>query len=157
MLKINFSPALFILIIISFFLPFVSLNCSGTKFQQFSGVDLAVGKAVHPNDPSMSAKVPPNQSVRELWATVALLAAIIGLILSLRPLKKKILALAVSGSFVFLSLLLLMGRISSELSNGEYAGALQAEYLFGYWMAFLLSLVIGGVNGYLVLVEKDKS
>jgi hypothetical protein len=155
----KFSPAMFGLILIGFLLPFVSLNCSGTSFQQFTGMDLALGKNLHSDDPSMNSKMPPNQKhiVQEFWALIALAAAIVGMVISVSRAKNRYKILALCGAAVAASLLLLMAKISSELNSGEYAGAFQAEYLFGYHLTLLVSLGVGALNGFYFFNEKSKA
>lgn len=123
------SPALFVIIVICFFLPFFSLSSQGWmstgKLSTFTGVQLVMGTKI------MGQKMDP-----EPLAILAFTSAIIGLGLSL---IRKINALipAALGLLGFVLLFLLKNKIDQDILQQGF-GMAQAQYEFGYWLTLVV-------------------
>lgn len=133
------SPGIFALVLVCFFLPFVSISCMGQEVA-LSGVQLVTGSSVG-GEPVEA----------EPLAVVAFLCTLAALGLAVRDLRSSSGSPQGSaGSAVFaalgaVSLLLLKVRIDRE------ALLLDINYEAGFWLALVLLLIGAGVNGYLLL------
>lgn len=151
------SPALFVLIIICFFMPFVNLSCSGQTIMSLTGFQLITGADI--KDQNMFGDVNGTQTKQEKvdsqpLALFALIAAIAGLGLSF--IRKKSLAIVnvVISALGAVFLLLLKFNLDSD---AELSGQniITLDYQAGYWLAFLLFL--GAVVLYwLIFSERPK-
>jgi len=143
----KFSPALFALIIILFFLPFLTVNCSGTKVANLTGIQLVTGTTV--SQPSTFDQTNSTQKEgSEPWAIVAFVLAFIGLALSFLKSFRSAIAPAIVGAFGAISLLLLKMRIDNEVfTQGQ--GSLQAEYQAGFWLVFLCFILASIINAFI--------
>ncbi len=80
------SPALFVVIILSFFMPFIEISCSNTSLGTFSGYDVMMGTASE----KVQKDKKDDKSGFNIELMVALLAAVAGLGLGFlkKPLDK---------------------------------------------------------------------
>jgi hypothetical protein len=141
------STSLFVLIIICFFLPFVTISCgapnqAGSMQVEMSGIEMATGKnvssssfpyagyadslakAFSPNGSSSSSQPSSSNSFSVPSSTpaiVAFVAAIAGLISSLMNLRKRILLHTGLGVAGFISLLLLKSGTVEEVQKSSKA------------------------------------
>jgi hypothetical protein len=158
------SPAVYVLIVFCFFLPFVNLSCSGQTVMSLSGFQLITGadmdqNLLNPqgmfNDPGMQSNQQDNHIDAEPMALFAFLAALLCLAISF--IKKKPLSLFTMIVSVLGAIFLLMLKISMDgdaSSKGQ--GVLQIEYQFAYWFSFLL-FIAGAVVQWLIFKEPDKA
>jgi hypothetical protein len=133
------SPAIFILSILCFFFPFVTVSCGGHKIASATGVQLATGTTIEVPQafgPSQAQKV-----AQEPFCAVAGLCAVIGFGVSFAGARAAIIP-AISGVVGALSLLIVKSRIDGGMvKHGQ--GILQANYEIGFFLALLL--MIAGV------------
>lgn len=151
------SPALFVLIIICFFMPFVNLSCSGQTIMSLTGFQLITGADI--KDQNMFGEMNGTQTKQEKvesqpLALFALLAAIAGLGLSF--IRKKSLAIVnvVVSALGAVFLLLLKFNLDGDAELGGQ-NVITLDYQAGYWLAFLLFLA-GAVLFWLIFSEKPK-
>lgn len=151
------SPALFVLIIICFFMPFVNLSCSGQTIMSLTGFQLITGADI--KDQNMFGDINGTQTKQEKvesqpLALFALLAAIAGLGLSF--IRKKSLAIVnvVISALGAVFLLLLKFNLDGDAELGGQ-NVITLDYQAGYWLAFLLFLA-GAVLFWLIFSEKPK-
>lgn len=151
------SPALFVLIIICFFMPFVNLSCSGQTIMSLTGFQLITGADI--KDQNMFGDINGTQTKQEKvesqpLALFALLAAIAGLGLSF--IRKKSLAIVnvVVSALGAVFLLLLKFNLDGDAELGGQ-NVITLDYQAGYWLAFLLFLA-GAVLFWLIFSEKPK-
>lgn len=141
----KFSPAIFGIVIICFFLPFINISCSGQKIATLSGIQLVSGTTME------GRKINP-----EPWAVVAFISSIAGLGLSFMKSRKSSILAAVSGAIGVISLLLLKAKIDNDmLKKGK--GVIQVEYDLGFWLTFLLFLSAIGLNWFLFTKDKPEA
>jgi len=160
----KFSPALYVVIIFCFFLPFADLTCSGQTVMTLTGIQLITGAEYEHqgmfNQPGMQDQQSGNQSMNQNieaqpLALFALLAAILGLAISFVRKKATALICLVVSALGCIFLLLLKANLDSDASmSGE--GMVQIEYKFGYWFSFLL-FILGAVLQWVIFKEKHKS
>jgi len=139
------SPAIFILSILCFFFPFVTISCGGHKIASATGVQLATGTTIEVPQafgPSREQKV-----AQEPLAAVAGLCAVIGFGVSFAGGRAAIVP-TISGVLGALSLLIMKSRIDGGIvKHGQ--GVLQANYEIGFFLALLLMIAGAMWNGYL--------
>lgn len=155
------SLSLFAVIIICFFLPFISITCGDTKIATLKGTDLAFGTRVNYRDidsSTASRNVDP-----EALALLPFILSIAGLVVSIvylvsNPAKYKssFIILCILSSIIFISLLALQFKLKSDIrtESGEVGFSLKLNYEFGYWIALILSLLTALLNLYLVSTRK---
>lgn len=143
----KFSPAIFGIAIICFFLPFINVTCSGEKVATLTGIQLVTGTTIE--QPSMFGEKKQVRKVEgEPLAILAFLSAIVGLGLSFLKSRKSSIAPAIMGIAGLILLLLLKAKLDNDiLREGE--GMLRLEYEIGFWLTFLLFLFAAGWNGFL--------
>ncbi|MBM3243119.1 hypothetical protein FJZ31_43220, partial [Candidatus Poribacteria bacterium] len=76
------SPAIFVIILICFFLPFVSASCGGQKLATLSGVQLVTGTTVEgarPSEDIFRAEKATQKVDTEPLAIAALITTLVGL------------------------------------------------------------------------------
>lgn len=155
----KFSPVVFVFVIICFFLPFVSFSCGGEKIITLSGVQLVTGTTVEePSSPGDMFGRPQRESERvdpEPLAIIALVITIAGLGLSFIKNRKGAIAPAIAGGAAAISFLAMKYKIDREVLR-EAEGALQAEYNFGFWLAFLL-LILAVVLNLFLFTKREKT
>lgn len=166
----KFSPAVFGLAIICFFLPFTHISCSGERVATLTGIQLVTGTTIG-NQETDSAQTNGGPFIRpsdvrpqdredgkidpEPLAIFALCSTIAGLWLSFRRGKEWAIATAVAGGVGLILLLLLKAKIDNDvLKEGE--GIVQVEYAFGFWLLLVLFLSAIGLNAYLCLPENKE-
>ena len=147
------SPALFTLILICFFLPFITFSCRQEPITTLNGVELATGKTI--KSPSVlgqqtkEEKIPP-----EPLATLALLSGLVGLGTSFIKAKKSAIGAVGSGTTGFILLLMLKSKIDDEIVK-QGQGIILVSYGFGFWMAFLFFVSAALINIYSLVQDKD--
>jgi hypothetical protein len=139
------SPAIFIISIVCFFFPFMTISCGGHKIATVTGVQLATGTTIEVPQafgPSREQKV-----AQEPLSGVAGLCAVIGFGVSFAGARAAIVP-AISGVVGALSLLIMKSRIDGGIvKHGQ--GMLQANYEMAFFLALLLMIAGAVWNGYL--------
>jgi hypothetical protein len=137
------SPAVFVLILICFILPFVAFSCGGQKVLSLSGVQLATGASIQQPQafgPPITRKIDP-----EPLAVLALLAVVVGLAFSFVRGKKGSIGASVAGGLGVLFLAALKSKLDGDtLQQG--GGMVQVRYGTGFSLALILLLAAIGVN-----------
>ncbi len=145
------SPAVLVLALICFFLPFASFSCQGHEVASFTGIQLATGTTIkHPEvfGPPMSQKVDP-----EPLAVLALLSVLAGAGLCFLKGKKG----AVSSGALAVLGIIFMAALRSKL-NGEALqqteGAIQVNYGAGYYLSLVFLLAAVGTSVYALMAGR---
>ena len=139
------SPAIFLLSVLCFFFPFVTVSCGGHKIASATGVQLATGTTLELPQafgPSREQKVG-----QEPLSAVAALCAVIGLGVSFAGARAAIVP-AISGVVGTLSLLIMKSRLDNVIAK-RGQGVLQVNYEIGFFLALLLMIAGALWNGYL--------
>ncbi|MBL7209075.1 MAG: zinc-ribbon domain-containing protein [Dehalococcoidia bacterium] len=145
----RFSPAIFAIALICFFLPFITVSCGGQKVATLTGVQLVTGTAIE--QPDLFGEGQQAETLDgEPLAILAFLSAVAGLGLSFIKGRKIVIAPAISGVAGSILLLLLKSKIDNEILS-EGAGMIQVEYGIGFWLTILVFLSAAGLNGFLFL------
>lgn len=159
----KFSPAIFGLIILCFFFPFVNLSCSGQTVISLTGFQLITGAEYSEKNmlgqdmfgEMNNAEVKEEKEIEaQPLALFAFLTAFAGLAVSF--IRKKITALlslviSVLGA-VFLILLKINIDGDAQI-NGQ--GVIELEYQAGYWLTLLL-FIIAAIIYWFMFNEKKK-
>ncbi len=151
---------MFALILICFFLPFITISCQGSPVIKMSGLQMATG--VEMADPSASLNsafggVPSTPKTQKIPGTPAVgitfCLAGVGLATSLLlKNRQRYLAQAIAGGLGVL--LLLWVKSSTDDAVLKQGGIIQVNYDAGFWLAFLLFLGATGLNGYQYLEDR---
>jgi hypothetical protein len=129
-------------VIISFFLPFVTVSCDNIEVLELSGVNLVRGKTIMVNYDLVGDS--EEESIPANWrAILALLSAIVGLLISFIK-KENSTAPTVSSGLG--SILLLMLKFDLEKKAREEV--LDISFGLGFWLAFFLFLSAAVINGW---------
>jgi len=152
------SPAIFVIILICFFLPFVSASCGGQKLVTLSGVQLVTGTTVEGSRPSEDIFGTERERQKvdaEPLAISALITTLVGLGLSFLKNRRSAIAPAIAGAATVILLLTLKYKLDNDvLKEGE--GMIQIEYNFGFWLAFLFSILAVVLNLFLFMRRKGE-
>ena len=135
------TPALFIVSIILFFLPWIHVDCGGQTVASFSGLELVTGTTVESDagfGQRKKEKIDP-----EAVAIILAIVTVAGLVLSLSKLKENDKIMIATGT-----LCLLLGIILQIKLNGDAKknGLITLSYQFGYWLNLLVYLLIIVLN-----------
>jgi hypothetical protein len=150
-MKSKVSPVLFVVTVLCFLLPFVTVSCNGQKIVSLSGTELAFGTSIE--QPQMFGGPTSKQHVdAEPVATIAFLCAIAGIALGFL-LPRVPLASAITGAVGTLLLLILMGKLSGDLGK-QAQGVFQLDYEAGFILSLLLFIAAAGWNGWLFFLSR---
>jgi hypothetical protein len=140
---------IFLLAIILFLMPWVSVSCMGTEIASASGYDMVRG-SYNVNSEYVSSA--PGSESYAIWALVA---AGIGLIFSFFEGGIAVVVRVLSGLagiVLMVALKIKLGNdfndMGNQLGNGT-GGIIQLNYLAGYWLtlaAFALAAIISAIN-----------
>lgn len=161
------SPAIFGIVLICFFLPWVNVSCQGQKIATFSGIQLVTGTTIeepkmfrelkgfsHPYaDELRRSSKQANKIEGELFAILAFLAAIGGLSSGFLKRKMGTLGPAIAGGTGTILLLLLSAKLNNDIFQ-QGQGLLQLDCRIGFYLTLILFLSTIGVNMYPMVYGK---
>jgi len=150
---------IFLLAIIFFLMPWVSVSCAGQDIIQVSGLDMVTGSYDVPAGEELGDM--PSES--EPFAIWALVAAAVGLIVSLFAWKIGYILRILSGLAGIGLLIALKTKISNDFTSqmsDEMMGIVQVKYLIGYWLtlvAFAAAAIVSAIkNEYAIKIVKTQ-
>jgi len=166
----KFSPVIFVFVIICFFLPFVNFSCGGQKIASFTGIQLVIGAKVN-QPPSMfgestdmsgsfgmeTSKPKTNrqeEKAQDSLIIAAFIIAIAGFALSFLKGKNSSIVPAILGVAGIIVLLIFKIKTDNEILR-EGGGAIQVEYVIGFWLTFLAFVLAALFNGF-IFFSKEK-
>lgn len=137
------SPALFLLVALCFFLPFVSFTCQGQRIATISGMELVTGTRIDKfqmenfNMQQDNTDTDKQREVKsEPLAAAALIFAVIGIIVSFIPRYNKILSIVI-GALGVMMLLFLRSSIGGQVTGDFDFKIVEISYEWGYYFALL--------------------
>jgi hypothetical protein len=139
---------IFLLAIIFFLLPWVSVSCMGEDIIQVSGFDMVTGSYNVPSEGEF-ASVNAESEPLAIWALVA---AGVGVFVSLFTWKIGFFLRILSGLAGIGLLIALKIKLSNDFGSqltSEMAGFLQLKYLIGYWLtlvAFAAAVIVSAIR-----------
>jgi hypothetical protein len=141
------SASMFALILVCFFLPFVTISCENRPIVQLSALELTTGKTVE--TPQFNGQTKSQNIPGDAKAALVLVAAAAGIGTSLLKFRRSSLISAGVGAFGVLMLLALKSGIDSQLvDKGGGATGFKADYGLGFWGSTLLFLSAIALNIY---------
>ncbi len=152
MKNLKLSPVLFVIVILSFFLPFLNISCGGNQVYSFSGFKTAFGTTVTQDQGFGYSR---SEKVNGDGVAVAVFAvAVLGLLLSfLKSSNGKIINAVISGAG---SVLMIIFPIeSSSRIFKEAPSYVQVSYGAGYYLALIFFILALAYNIY-VIYSKQK-
>lgn len=148
----NISSAVFGIIIICFFLPFMDISCNGQKIISFTGIQMVTGVTIkQPNvfgEGSERQKVDPEPLV-----IIAFSSAIVGLLLSFIKNRKSSLLPAISAAIGTVALLMLKSKIDNYVL--EVGRVLEVRYVYSFWATLILLITAVFLNIYVFSGNDD--
>lgn len=153
------SPALFLLVALCFFLPFVSFTCQGQRIATISGMELVTGTRIDKfqmenfNMQQDNTDTDKQREVKsEPLAAAALIFAVIGIIVSFIPRYNKILSIVI-GALGVMMLLFLRSSIGGQVTGDFDFKIVEISYEWGYYFALLFFAAGFALNLYLKISE----
>jgi hypothetical protein len=168
------SPALFALVVLCFFLPFISISCqnpmSGGEMElvKMNGLEVAMGKEIKMPGansmglPSSQTRTKPQSVEGNPIAGIVFGIACAGIAVGFIAVPQQYIVqagLAGIGAVMLIMLKLTVdSNLASELKKvgGSMSTPIVATYGMGYWLAFLSFLGAVGFNSYFIYQEKNK-
>ncbi len=159
------SASMFALILICFFLPFMSLSCQGKDIVTMTGLQMATG--VELANPAASLSGSLGGSVAAAAKTqkiagsvplgIAFVTAAAGLAATLLlkdRFQQSLVPGVASGIGAIILLFVKSGTDSEVIKQGS--GMIQVSYGIGFYLALLLFIANAGVNGYQFMEERKQ-
>jgi len=159
-LKKILNPIFFVIVIISFILPFFNLTCQQQKIASITGFELITGTSISTNSLNNGLKgtsVPQNEISKgiksdsvspEPLALITLLLAVGGLIISFYE-KFSDIGSASAGLLGTLSLIFLSSVITDNILGKVHLQPLAVECGTGYYISIIVFIIILICNAYL--------
>lgn len=140
------SAALFGLILLCFFLPFVNVTCNRMQVTSITGFQMLTG-----------ATVKQQKAEAEPLALLVFLSAIAGLGLSFFRGRTAKIADPTSATVGLILMLLLKFKIDSYALRAvkEGRGIIGVEYNIAFWVAVLLFVASAGLSGFVLFQDRD--
>jgi hypothetical protein len=146
----------------AFFLPWVTVSCSQRKLISASGWQLASGR-VSFLDESMEA----HGSHPDLWIALALVAVIVGLVLSFGPARRALSTLVTSVAallFIWIGTHNMTGQsIAARAAEERHesldtavASVIHVEWQWGYWLT-TIALIVAAVLAWMAMTGRRVS
>jgi hypothetical protein len=156
------SPFMFLVIGLCFFLPFISLSCSGRTLGTLSGVQLVTGAEMDIDEEALEEdlaeefglpapteggeQAPTQENDPSIWAILALAAAVIGVLVGfVTKARTRSVASFIAALLGLTGLLALRFDIEGDLSEAE--GLVSIDYKLGYWISALLFVILALSHG----------
>jgi hypothetical protein len=144
------SPALFVVIILCFFLPFIEISCSSTSLGTFSGYDVMMGSAGE----QIQKDKKDDKSGMNFELVIAFFSAVTGLGLCFLKNKWGKLIPAILGLIGLISLLIFKSGLDNQIqSANQYMSIVQVHYKIGYWITMLFFFSALAINAVLFIIK----
>lgn len=141
----KFSPALYLLIIFCFLLPFFNLSCNGQKVMNVTGLQIITGDEYKQQN-MFGGTTKTIKINSEPLAIFAFLAAIVGLVVGFLKIKYLSLFNVIISVVGAVLLFMLKNKIDNDVIS-EGNGMIEIGYGFGYWASLLLFMVSAVIQG----------
>jgi hypothetical protein len=177
------SPALCALVVLCFFMPFISISCQNPmgggdmELLKMNGFEVAMGKEIKmpgadsmglpsasPKPSKSSSSTKPQSVPNNPIAGIVFAIACAGIAVGFITIPQQYIVQAAIGGAGALMLLVLKftvdSHLASELKKASGGSTMNipivATYGTGYWLAFLAFLGVAGLNGYFIYKEKNE-
>jgi ribosomal protein L40E len=158
-----FSPTLFLLAALCFFLPFVSFTCQEHKIATISGMELVTGTKIEKynleklgTEEAKSDMDKEREINSEPLAVAAFIFALGGIMVSLIPRYTRILSI-ICGALGALMLIFLRSSIGGEVTGDFDFKIIEVSYEWGYYLSLLLFIAAFALNLYRMISENRVS
>lgn len=153
-----FNPALFIILIVCFFLPFVQVSCGGEKLIEASGIDIVTGSD---NSKETKSEDKTRDDNYRYIMIIAFGITLIGFIISILPLIKgmekssKIFYILMAGITLSSFILLILYIFLTDRSLKDTKNILEFKLLYGFYVVEIL-YIITTINNILLIIFPDR-
>lgn len=151
--SLEILPIIFSLVILSFFLPFVNVSCSGQKVATLTGIQLVSGTAVQ--QPGGFTKAENQEVHPEPMAIVAFVSGVFGLVIAFVRGKPSHVGSAAAGFAGAIALLSLKSKLDNEAMK-QAGGMLMVRYEVGFWLTLVFFVTAMVVGTYLYIQERTR-
>jgi hypothetical protein len=158
------SASMFALILICFFLPFMSLSCQGKDIVTMTGLQMATGVEIANPAATLGGSLgnaasaaKPQKIAGSVPMGIAFVTAAAGLAATLLlkdRFQKSLVPGVASGIGAIILLFVKSGADSEVMKQGS--GMIQVSYGIGFYLALLLFIANAGVNGYQFMEERKQ-
>jgi len=150
-MKSKVSPVLFLVTVLCFLLPFITVSGNGKQIASLSGTELAFGSSVE--QPQVFGGGTAKRHIdAEPVATIAFLCAIAGIAVGFLVARVPLVS-AIVGAVGTLFLLFLMGKVSGDAGK-QAQGLLEINYGAGFILSLLLFIAATAWNGWLFFTSR---
>lgn len=147
--------SLFVLLLITFILPFVTVSCQGKDIATFTELQLATGTTIE--SPNLGTGAVKKEKIApDVRAMGALGAVVVGLVVSLSKLKWRYMGVMVFSLVGLACNMLLKAEIDNQLIS-KGSGMFQASYGVGFYGSLVLFLATIAAGWYLNRQEVSNS
>lgn len=156
-----FNPALFVILIVCFFLPFVRVSCGDEVLIEASGMDIVTGTDYSDNKDKDKDDESGNDNYRYLMI-IAFGLTVIGLLLSVFPLirelknAQKIFFISIAVIAVLSFILLIIYIYLTDRSLKDTKNILEFKLLYGFYILEAFYLITAVVNTLLLIFPDNK-
>lgn len=157
-----FSPVIFLITALCFFLPFVSFTCQEQKIATISGMELVTGTKIEKfemQNMNIQQSNPEYDKTHVIksqpYAIAAFIIAVLGIIISFIPRYSKVFSV-IAGALGALMLLFLRSGIGGEITGALDFKIIEISYEWGYYLALLLFIIAFALNLYLMISENKQ-
>lgn len=148
------SPAMFVIVLICFFLPFTTFTCSGEKMATITGVQYLTGTSITvPGSGSFGSRPQTEEISPEPLIIVVLVFTVLGLIISFANGTISYVLSVIAGIGGTIFLFLFKSKVDKE-TLAEGGGMIHVDFNLGFWLAVVFLVLIVLFNFFLS-VSKD--
>lgn len=132
------SPVFYLVVIISFFMPFIEISCQHTSLGTLSGYTVMTGSAGE----NLSKTSKDVKTEINLELVVVFVTAILGLVLTIFKNPKLVIASALTALIGFVFLMIFRSNLQAQVqTTNQFMQIIQVHYKLGYWLCFIFLLV----------------
>ena len=132
----KYRPAIFVIIMITFFMPFLSVSCENQEIISVTGVGMMTETKIGSGFASETIPASP-------WVLMAGISAIVGLVTALKNKEKFSSAAGFAGAAFLLFFMSQVKNAAREAGTASEWVQVGIHLKSGYWLALLLSLAAG--------------
>ena len=149
-----FSPALFLLALMCFALPWMHVSCQGQRIATLTGIQMVTGTTIQQQGMGMfgqrkAQKIPP-----EPFAIIVCIITVIGLVMGFIRGRTSSMFSGAAGAIACILLLILKTKIETDAFR-ESQGLLHVDYAIGFWFFAILCMAAVALSVFTYMGSKE--